>query len=312
MSMRFGVRSATEVNCSHRSRPTLYWLLTLAVLTILSVGCNREKAEAVKTASGQFHLEASAALREIEQLLLDDVAMPATSEQEQLDKLVQTLEATDYSSASLAAILSDSGVLAPEQSTAGANAKVRTAVADIERHYAEFESMFERLPEGHWFAGAAVARAETLAIKLSLQVVALARQVEKHPFKDNARRLLLFEHVAAARASAESSSRKAALASVAREALEVHRAEGARKAAVIERCLRAATSGRNLAELLRDYRRMSLGEVLSSGRQALAEIGSISDGSLKTDTLIKRLDGIEESIRRDPYWKSFIDQSVVH
>lgn len=79
----------------------------------------------------------------------------------------------------------------------------------------------------------------------------------------------------------------------------------------IIQCLKAAETGRQVAQMIRDYKSLTVGEVLTLSQQSLGFISEISDQSAYIDPLLKKYQAIETTIKSDPYWKNLLDEKVI-
>lgn len=281
-------------------------LFLLIPFCLLTTGCNREKAEALKVAAERFRIDAIAALDAIATLLTESVRMPRESPEAEIARLSRDLEGADTVNAEALSLLVEE-----QQIGAAAVETVRKEMDRIGQSYYQFEAMFRSLPQGSLLGRDAVRRAERHAIRLTLEMVNFASTMKEHPVRFTGRRTILLERITEAKKIQDQERRRDRMAAVARDILALrHDEERAREEAIL-RCLRAAESGRLVANLIRDYDSLSVEELLVSLRTSMGFVAEISGGKGGVPQLVEKYKAIETAIREDPYWSAVLSEKIV-
>lgn len=272
---------------------------------LLVCGCTKEKAEAIKIAAEQFRAEAVAALAEIKSLFRESLGVPVESREELTARFVKDVEeTTPFNSDELSALLQD-----PALGTAALQ-RGDEQFNKLEARYIEFAAMFRSLPQGSYFAAKSVKKAEKHAINLTLEMINFAAYLEKNPVRFTARRVLLLESIQKDKAAADPTVRATLLKKDAEVALQLQQDELAARQRAIEACLQAAESCRTVAELIRNYDKMSASDILAMTREALSFTAEVSGGNLQVTALLDKYKGVEAGIRSDPYWNPLLDKPI--
>ena len=134
----------------YRFKTVRFMLLFIFIMMILP-GCNKEKAEAIKVAAMQFRIEAIDALNKVRYLFEQSVSLPPENQYQQTNRIAIDLDqAENIGSAELSFLITENEV--NESSLQQISNEFKT----LESQYYQFESMFQSLPEGSFFAKNAV------------------------------------------------------------------------------------------------------------------------------------------------------------
>lgn len=283
---------------------TLYaWVFVILVTGVLN-GCTKEKAEAIKVTVEQFRIEAIAAINQLKNIVKQSIEMPAQDENKLIDDLEQE-NTIDYDKIKLLLAERDIG-------TAEADV-IDEKMQELEGQYNLFASMFNSLPKGSFFAATAVERAQKHAINLTVQLINFAQQIKENKIavKANAKRILLVGQINQNKSIQDPVLRRQHLKNAALSLRELYEEESRIKNMAIIQCLKAAETGRQVAQMIRDYKSLTVGEVLTLSQQSLGFISEISDQSAYIDPLLKKYQAIETTIKSDPYWKNLLDEKVI-
>jgi hypothetical protein len=276
--------------------------IILCVATLLLPGCTKEKAEAIKVAAQNFQAEASAALEQIRQILKQNIAMPPRDN----DALVKDLNQTNFTYEMLQMLLSEDQIGGSE------SVQIDRKIGDIEKYYDAFSQMFGSLPEGHFFAADDVEQSQRHAVNLTVQMINMANLVEqgKIPVRLNARRILLVEQIKRDNAVADERLKQDLLKGDAQQVTAIATEEARWRNQAMAQCLKAAETGKLLAQLIRDYKTLSVGDVLAMTHDSLGFVAEISDQNADVVELLKRYNTVEETIKADPYWQKLLDDQL--
>ena len=275
-------------------------LFGVALLTLC--GCTAEKAQAVKTAAGNFQIAAAAALSQINTILKQNEEMPPLD----VDKIAADLETSKFDAAMLEELLSEGQVGASEAKDAG------KAIADIQAGYDHFAAMFEALPNGSYFASGDVDKAKKYAVNLTLQMVNLAGMLEqgKIQVRLNARRVLLVEQITQGNTISDVKVRRQYLQDAAKQILTLRDDEAKARDEAAAQCLKAAEAGNAVIKSIKDFDHLSVTDILSIGQTSLGFAAQISGQNAGVVSALTKYNGIATAIQSDPYWKPFLDTTV--
>lgn len=277
-------------------------ILFIAVLIFIG-GCTSEKAEAIKVAAEQFRVEAVSALDQIENLYKQSVSMPAGNSEEKIKKIAELLEGpNEITPVLLNELLSEGSI------GLGASNIIGKEFEGLSARYSVFEGMFRSLPAGSFFSKDAVKKAEKHAINLTLEFIRFADKLKSRPVQFTGRRVLILEKVAKGKMIQDENLRKLNLRISAQDILELETDEKKAKEGAILQCLKAAEAGKLVAGFIRDYEKLSVGDVLALTKDSLGFISEISDGNL--DSLMNEYKSIETTITNDPYWSKVLDINI--
>ncbi len=77
----------------------------------------------------------------------------------------------------------------------------------------------------------------------------------------------------------------------------------------VRQCLKAAEAGRAATELIRNYKTLSLADMLSTVSNSLTFISDISKDR-NVSNLLKKYAAFKTTIEADPYWSPILNQTV--
>lgn len=279
-------------------------LLGLLVVAILFAGCNREKAEAIKVAAEKFRIEAISAIEKINTLFAQSITMPV-DETGEIDRIVRDLEGeADINAEKLSFIIGEAEI------GRGTIEKGNQEFEKIKMGYYQFEAMFRSFPKGSYLAGEAVKKAEKHAIQLTVQMMNFAEFLKNYPVQFTGKRTLIIERINEAKKIQDQNLRKERLSIAAREIVQLREEENVARNEAILQCLKAAETGKLVAELIRDYDSLSVEELLGSIRNTMSFIAGISSNRDVT-SLLERYKSVETAIREDPYWNAILSEKII-
>ena len=280
----------------------LYLFLLIFILS-LTTGCNREKAEAIKLAAEKLRVEAISAIEKINGLFAQSITMPA-AQTDEIDRIVRDIEKEDINAEKLSFLMNEA------ETGRGTTEKVNDEFEKIKQGYYQFEGMFRSLPKGSYFAGKAVKKAEKHAIKLTVQMLNFAEYLQEYPVQFTGKRTLLIEKINEAKKLQDRNLRKERLSIISKEILQLKGEEQKAKQEAILQCLKAAETGKLVAELIRNYNSLNIEELLGSIRNTLNFIAEISS-SQDVVSLLERYKSVETTIKNDPYWNAILSEKVM-
>jgi hypothetical protein len=284
-------------------------LSTLTVVLLISIficGCTKEKAEAIKNAAEQFRSEAIAALTEIKGLFRQEVGMPVESQDKIISKMANDFGGADPIGATeLDFVIEEASAANPQLKRAD-----QELFDKLEARYNAFAAMFKSLPEGSYLAAKSVKQAEKHAVNLTADFINLAVVIDKNPFQITARRVFLLENIQKDRLVTDAGVRANLLARDAEAAYQVQQEEAQAKQRAIIACLKAAETCRTVAELIRNYKKLSASDILIMARGVLSFAAEVSGGNVDVKALLGKYTSVENAIRADPYWNAILDKPI--
>src|SRR3989344_4173863 len=162
----------------------------LVCLALAQAGCTEKKAQALVVAAQTFASEAKGAVQNVRALYLADISSPDETFEKQSAQVAVAIEKEILSGSSMndekfAELLKGTTLSNPALS------EINQEFDLLERAYSTFASMYESLPQGYLFSRQAVKNSEKHAINLTVQLINMAEEVEKHPLQFRGRRILL-------------------------------------------------------------------------------------------------------------------------
>lgn len=282
---------------------SLYMVLFLISFSVL-YGCTEEKAKAVKISAYQFNSEAQIALSIVENILKENMAMPPLGAEKIAQDLEETRSNFDYKI--LSEILSESNIGTSQKE------QIKNAISEVKSQYALFSSLFRSLDKGHALTTDVVKKTEKHCMNLSLQLIVLADYLSKGKLetKFNSERILLFENIKQSLSINEPGIRKEHLKIAAKNIVQLRVRETEAKERAILQLLKAAEIGKSTANLIHDYDKLSINDVLTLVEETLNLASSISEQNKNITILLEKYKGIENTIRHDEYWSPLLDKKI--
>ncbi len=288
----------------HRWKYVAVLFITLTLI-FFSAGCNEKKAEAIKVAAEKFRIESITAIGNIKNLFRKSISMPFEGNDVEIEKLVNDLNDEKIGPKELAFLISEKDI---ERETLN---MVNTEFEEIEKTYYQFESMFRSLQRGSFFAKDAIRKSEKYAINLTVQMINFANFLNNYTAQFAGRRTLIIENIANAKLVEDNSLRMEYLKIVAKDIIQLRNDENQAKHEAILQCLKAAEAGKLVADLIRNYQSLTVGDLLVSTKNALNFIANISEGSLNLDSLLEKYETVLTTIKNDPYWQMILDEKLL-
>ncbi len=278
-------------------------VISFIVILVFISGCSKDKAEAIKVAAGQFRAEAVSALDQIENLFKQSVSMPVESSEKRIKDIIKLLDETENITAKEIDFLLSEGRIGQEPSNI-----IDKEFEGLKGRYYLFEGMFRSLPAGSYFAKDAVKKSEKHAINLTLEFIKFAEKLQNWPVQFTGRRVLILEKIAQGKKIQDVNLRELNLKLSAQDILELEKDETKAKKEAVLQCLKASEAGKLVAELIRDYEKLSVGDILAMTKDTLGFVSEISGGDL--DSLMEKYKSVETTIKKDPYWSTLLDANI--
>jgi hypothetical protein len=279
-------------------------LLVLCLLFVGGAGCTKEKAIAIKGAAGKFREEAVAALDQVSNLIKQGISMPVESSEEKINIIVFMLKKEGSVNASTL-----SELLTEDSIGSGIRVGIEEEFEKLKEGYYLLEGMFRSLPAGSYFAKGAVEKAEKHAINLTLDLMGFARKFRDWPVQFAGRRILIIEKTVKAKAITDLALRELHYKLVAQDIMLLKKDETEAKEKAVKQCLKASEAGKLVAELIRRYGNMSIGDMLVMANDSLSFVDEIS-GSSDLNSVMREYKSVEDAIKSDPYWSKIVDIKI--
>lgn len=283
-------------------------IAALVCLALAQAGCTEKKAQALVVAAQTFASEAKGAVQNVRALYLADISSPDETFEKQSAQVAEDIKKEILSGSSIndekfAELLKGTTLSNPALS------EINQEFDLLERAYSTFASMYESLPQGYLFSRQAVKNSEKHAINLTVQLINMAEEVEKHPLQFRGRRILLQERLEDVAGITNEELRQATIGILSKEIVHLRQEEEKANQQAILQCLRAAEAGKRVAQLIRDYDKLSLEDILTLTGDALGFASAITD-SADVKALVAKYNGIRETIENDPYWAPLLDKAI--
>lgn len=286
-----------------RTVRTLPLLLLTCCLAFPLSGCTEEKANALQVAAKQFRNEALLAVDLYESFSISTVRGTLESQDETIAFLVGKLK--EHGKKVDLAIFN--ALLNYGHESDAAVEAVKEEFGEVKKYYTLFSSMFDSLQRGHYFNPEAVARAEHISIKLTLQLIQYAKTLKTHSgymfTADRARALDRLN-------SALERNNDADLRSAVEDILSISIREDTAKSAVITQLLKAAEAGRIVTESIKGYGNLTANDILNNITDGLNVFAGLNFAGMDMDGLVAKYADYAQSVRSDPYWAPVLDRQI--
>ncbi|MCW5514761.1 hypothetical protein [Muriicola sp. Z0-33] len=276
-------------------------LLSFGMLLLNS--CNKQKAAAIMDAAKLFGLEAVAALESIHQLS-DKSSTAYSMEDMQKDLIYAQLEGITDSTQINPQLLNTLTQVSLPLPTSN---PLTVQIDKLKEQYINFSTTFDALYQGNYFAANAVKKSEAHAIRLTLQLITLAEAIERTPYQFTAERSDLLARIYRVKTDMNSSSTEKSelLAEIASEIMDLTAAERNAKNITLMQCLKAAERGKTVADLARNYKKMSLGQMLNIVEGPISYSLQFM-GDQQIGVVMTKYIDMKATIQEDPYWGGLI------
>jgi hypothetical protein len=290
-------------------------LVVLTVsLTFPMVSCTKEKAEAIKSGAEQFRVEGKSALELARNLLKESVAMPLETNEDETKKIVhdfdQNLTVRKRTAGEMSTFVQN--ILGSGNESEGANRIIDQEFQALEDEYDLFASMFRSLPRGHFFAKSAVEKSERHAIRLTARFIKIADTLQRLPMQFSGKRAALIERLVLAQDIADSVQRNQAVTLASQQLLQLRDQERKAKNAAILQCLKAAEAGKSVTELIHNYSKFTVADMLDLIKDGLSIANAITGGTNPdVKGLVSRYDAfVTNKIKTDDLWKDVLTNEL--
>lgn len=296
------------------SRKRLVTWALLAIFAITNSGCTKEKAEAIKSGAEQFSLEAKTALDKTRDLVKASISMPAEANEDEVRRIVRNFEhpagGVKRDDANVSQFALD--VLGSGNESAAANQMIDQEFQNLEAEYELFASMFRSLPRGHFFAKDAVAKSERHSIRLTARFVKQADLLQRIPVQFTGRRTDLVIKLLVARDVGDPAARAQAETQVAQQLIQLREDERKAKDSAIIQCLKAAESGKTVTELIHNYSKFTVADMLDLIKDSLNILNSITGGTNQdVKGLVTRYNSfVANKIKTDSLWNDVLTNDL--
>ncbi|MEJ2537779.1 MAG: hypothetical protein P8048_12155 [Calditrichia bacterium] len=286
---------------------SISYISVIILVMFIIPGCNKEKAEAIKVAAVQFRMEAINALEKVRFLFEQSVSIPPENQYQKTDRIALDLNTSEnIGPAELSFLITETNVNEP------ALQQISEEFKTLESQYYQFESMFQSLPEGSFFAKSAVKKSEKFAIQLTMQFINIAKFLQNYDPQFTGNRIILLEKINKYKKISDDSLRYSYLRTAAQELIQLRTEENTARDEAVRQCYRAVEAGKLISDMIRDYSKMSVQDLLITTRNTLDYISSITPEWKDVSTIKNRLDSVEKTIQNDPYWKTLLNLEIVN
>ena len=272
----------------------------LALLSFLCSGCTPEKARALQGAAVQFRAESLAAVNYIEILMKKEVAPAPRSETAASAEFADSILSLEQSRAlndEIIRLAMNPYTVAPDPQLEKQRADF---LADLRLQYSTFASMFDDLERGSFLARNAVKKSEPYAGKLTSQMGAFAQSLSQNPPRLLQFRSSLIDRMEKVRKDSKLSpeEKRRLLIGLMEEWQTMEASEADLQRSAIEQCLKAASLGIEVRQLIQQYDKLSLDDLNNLSARALSAAGELSGKNL--ESLKSKSAEIFARIKADP------------
>lgn len=277
-----------------------------ALLMFTLSACNKQKAEALKIAAEQFRKEAIESIDQLNFIYSQNIPIITSTEEEEIEIILNDLNTLESNMIEIS--------LLDEWTTIGesTNAITNSELDLLKVQYYQFESMFTSLDKGSYFAKDIVKKTEKYAINLTVQLINFSKTLQTQELQFSSRRIRILEKMKSAKELINAQLRNEHLKNAARDYIQLKKEEKLAKENAIIQCLKAAQSGKLVAELIRDYDKMKAVDILNSVKNSMNYVNAITNNNENVTQLLSKFEEIESTIQNDPYWSVLLNQTVVN
>jgi hypothetical protein len=271
-----------------------------------STGCTKEKAQAIKTAAEQFNVEAKAAINLIRDGNKLNVTVMFTSSAQEVKSIADNFRTSTETTVTFV-----NNKLSRNQNSGSGNPELEKALAQMEQAYELFGSMFRSLPRGNFFAKNAVKKSKVFAIKLTVEMIEVAKVLKDHHFEFGARRQDLYDQFDAAKKLTDPTAQKEAVLLATQQLIKLRDDEAKANTDTITQCLKAAEAGKLITDLIDKYQSLTVGDILDLTKDSLGIINDVTGGNHDVTAAIARYEAFRTNkINTDPLWKDVLNTDV--
>lgn len=285
-------------------------LLLIAALAISQSACSKEKAAALKTAADSFRVEAEAALEETAELLTSSFTSRPRPRDAELEDIARELRANEYTEQQLVIFLEEK--LRSQDPAGSASKNIEQELSELQAEYRLFASMFRSLPRGYLFTKNTVTRAERHAARLTYRMVKMAKSIDENPIENLSARAELISKIIDARSLPDQTSRDRKLTAIANEVIDLRSSEVSSNNNLKIQLLKAAEAGKTVIELIRNFDKWSVADILNAVGDSLKTLDELDGGDhAKVKKLIAKYDEfVESQLRTDKVWSEALNNQT--
>lgn len=273
---------------------------------VLLTGCTPEKAKAAQNAAIQFKNEAHIAINTIEFAIkkeIEPVPKPESENNENFVKRILSLAAeTEVNEEILEMAIDPYSV-----GLGGDTSKIQNDfIASLKSQYASLESIFDGLEDGSYFARDAIKSTVPIVKKLTAQMAAISEKWTEAPPMFLQYRSDILVRVHDIRTSdATPEDKRTQLLTIKEEWIAVKNEEKALQKEVVQKCLKAAIYGSELAKILEQYGELDLQAIQDTLSIAMDRAGKLTGKDFSE--LEGKTDSLLNDIKSDPEMKALIE-----
>ncbi|MBD2100804.1 hypothetical protein [Leptolyngbya sp. FACHB-261] len=315
---------------SGRSQHRFRLTATLLIGSLALGGCTPEKARALQGAVVQFKIESLAAIEDIEEMHRRELAPPPRPESEVRESFIRNVlnynESLNPEIVELA--LDPDAVALNPQSQAQWNA----FMDDLRTQYSTFAGIFDDLESGSFVAAEAVKSSAEHAQMLTLQMAAFAAALDKNPPILIQYRSAIVTELDALREQYQKNQRQIRRArsqnnSATLERLQANNRELEQQTGVLmdrwkqvkadeqellqttmAQCLKTATLGKDLTQLINTYETLNLNDINSAVAGILNTVAGITGRDY--NSLRARSATVLNAIQESPVWSGVANTAL--
>lgn len=281
-------------------------IVCFAFLLFVLSACNKQKAESLKIAAQQFRTEAILSIDQLNELFIQSSGVFIPTDEEDIEQIINDLNAVGVDDIN-ADLLNVWTVVAEDVLT-----ETNKEFEKIKVQYYQFEAMFTSLEKGSFFAKDAVKKAEKHAINLTVQLINFSEMMESQEFQFTSQRIRLIEKMKSAKALPNEALQQEYFKRAATEYVLLKKEEKIAKNKAVIQCLKAAQAGKTVSDLIRNYDKMNLNDILNSIENSISYVNNITNGKEEITQVLGHFQEIRTTVQNDPYWAPLLEQEIIN
>lgn len=281
--------------------------LILLVFAAMALSACAEKARSIQVGATQFQVESSSAIDKIDALRAAEVAVPPESVSAAADKFVSLVEGSS------GAITDDMLKILQNPAAIGTPASKRKwdeFLGNLRGQYATFASTFASLDKGSLLAAPVVKDAIPPLNKLTAQMAAFAKTIQRNPARFVIERAFIAEDLESVRNNTilTPAQKRVDLLRLRDRLLRVVANEKQVTDQVVAQALKATKLGLELRKLLAAYDTLSIDDLMGGLAFAFQAAGTITGRDLSG--LQAKTDGVIAELTATPELKTLFNSAL--
>ena len=273
-------------------------------------GCTPEKAAALRNAAVLFRSDANTAVQGIRELMDAEIAPPQRSDAAKTDDFVKNIMALPKTYALTATVIEQASDPNSVKLSAQGIADRDATFEKLQAQYGAFAAMFDDLERGSFLAKDKVAKTKQYAVALTSQMVNMTKSFASTAPQLVQERTAIITKMNKVRGDPTLSAdqQRQQLAELKESWEKLMADESALQQGVVEKCLRAASSGQAVLQMIEGYNKFSVDDLSKMGEAMLTTGEQISGRNLSS--LKGQNEQILAFLNSNPDYKAFLQTGL--